>query len=105
MKDNLTTFNLFLQTARIYESTSTEAIGIGASLAGLPAPGGKKIFLLSKNDTLSLKVLENYYAGGEVRKGDMWPVFSDRGKITDFKWLNGNSNYALNACRKKLVHR
>ncbi|MEK7650947.1 MAG: hypothetical protein AAB377_00285 [Patescibacteria group bacterium] len=102
MKDNITTFNLFLQTARIYESTSTEAIGIGASLAGLPAPDGKKIFLLSKNDTLSLKVLENYYADGEVRKGDMWPVFSDRGKITDFKWLNGNSNYALVLAEKNL---
>ena len=101
-KDNLTVFNLFLQTVRIYESTSTETIGIRANLEGLPAPDGKKVFLLSKKDTLSLKALEDYYADGEVKKGDIWPVFSDRGNIRDFEWLSGNPNYALTLTEEDL---
>lgn len=101
-KGNFAVFNLFLQTTKTYESTSTESIGIEASLAGSPAPDGKRIFLLSEKDTLSLKALGNYYADGEVKKGDIWTVFSDRGEIENFEWLNGNPNYALVLADKDL---
>ncbi len=55
----------------------------------------RKLVLASKDGQLSLMALNDYYADGNVKKGDEWPILSSDAKIADFKWLNDNSNYGL----------
>ncbi len=59
------------------------------------APDEKRLIIASKNNTLSLLVLSDYYADGDVKSGDEWTLPSGNGGIKDFEWLSDISNYGL----------
>jgi hypothetical protein len=92
---NLGVFNLFLQTARFYASSSPETAEMTENLDGTLSPEEKRLATVS-GDAISIRALSDYFVDGRVvKKGEIWTAFSGKGKISDFNWINGNSNYGL----------
>lgn len=59
------------------------------------SPDERRLALISKNGDMSIEALDNYYADGDVKKGDKWEIALNGGDMRDLEWLNINSNYGL----------
>ncbi|MEK7506022.1 MAG: hypothetical protein AAB572_00255, partial [Patescibacteria group bacterium] len=59
------------------------------------SPDEKRMALIFKDGSVPLLALEDYYADGNVRKGDKWNISSGNGNIGGLEWLGDDVNYGL----------
>ncbi|MGC9610919.1 MAG: PEGA domain-containing protein [Minisyncoccia bacterium] len=66
------------------------------------SPDEKRIIISTKDNRLSMGALSDYYADGDVKKGDVWAIPSGNGELNDFEWLPDSPNYGLVLSGEKL---
>lgn len=66
------------------------------------SPDERRIIILTNDDKLRVEVMLDYYADGDVKRGDDWTISSGNGTVRDFKWLPDAPNYGFVLSGEKL---
>ncbi|TSA44863.1 hypothetical protein D4R51_02990 [bacterium] len=67
------------------------------------SPDERRLLLISKDNTVSMRVLNDYYADGDVKSGEEWAIRSAGDPTNDFKWLPDTPNYGMFLSGDKLI--